>query len=146
MEPTRVMMAVAFALIVLVMTWIVAVYSVNPFLQANLNTLDDTIALYIDTLSSVEEGGVEVPLRKGTIGSVEVSFENKGKVEKGDYEIPADGWYVIVSYRVGDRTVKSPSRIKSYPSSGGYEIAVFSPESVCITKSGASEYARVVRC
>jgi hypothetical protein len=144
MEANRTIMAVAFALIMIFFTWVMAIRTMNPLIQANLNTLDDKIAFYVDTLSSADEGRVEIPLERDTISNVQVKFETKG--DKDGYEISSDGWYVIVAYRIGRNVVKSAGRIATYQGTEGFEYSVYSPESVCITKSQSEDYARLARC
>lgn len=143
MEGSRNMVAVSFALIVIALYLIVCMYIVNPFLRKNFIILDDAVALYVDTLASVEKGTVKIPVESGTVNRVEIAY--KEKAEEND--IKEKGWYVIVTYRLlGEKTEKSASRINSYPKGLELDTSIFSPVSVCITKEGSAEHPRVSKC
>jgi hypothetical protein len=143
MEGSRTMVAVSFAIIVTALYLVAIMYIVNPFLRRNFIVLDDAVALYIDTLSSVEKGKVTIPIEPGTINKVDIVY-----LEEGDHkEVEKDGWYVAVTYRIlADKTEKSLNVINTYPAGGDFETGIFSPDFVCITKSRGDEYPRVTKC
>jgi len=143
MEGSRNMVAVSFALIVIALYLIACMYIVNPFLRKNFITLDDAVALYVDTLASVEKGTVKIPVESGTVNRVEIAYKEKGE----EKDIKEKGWYVIVTYRLlGEKTEKSASRINSYPKGAELDTSIFSPVSVCITKERGAEHPRVSKC
>ena len=143
MEGSRTMVAVSFAIIVIALYLIATMYIVNPFLRRNFIILDDAVALYIDTLSSVEKGRVMIPVEPGTINKVDIVY-----LEKGDHkDIGEDGWYVSVTYRmIADKTEKSYHIINTYPLGADLETSLFSPKLVCIEKQRSSEYPRLSKC
>ena len=143
MEGSRNMVAVSFALMVVLIYLIASIYMVNPFLRKNFITLDDAVALYVDTLASTDKGSVRIPVEKGSVKSIEVAYRTKNN----DEGILEDGWYVIAVYNLADeRTEKSVSRISSYPSGAGLERSMFSPGAVCVDKEEDAKYARVRKC
>jgi len=143
MEGTRNMVAVSFALIVVALYLISAIYIVNPFLSKNFIVLDDAVALYIDTLASVEEGSAVIHVEKGAVNKLEITYLKKGE-EEG---IEHDGWYAVATYRmIADKTEISASRINSYPFDAPANSNIFSPTEVCIIKERGSEYPRVSKC
>lgn len=144
MESNRILIACTFSLIVVIFSWVIVLNTMSPLVQANLNTLDEKVAFFIDTLSSVDEGIIEIPIEPGTISSVKVSYETKNKDK--EYRIRKDGWYVTVNYNIGRLTEKSFSAITTYTGTESFEFTVFSPKTVCIKKSSSEDYARLVRC
>jgi hypothetical protein len=136
--------ALLFVVLIIFFFWNMTINYLNPLLRANMDTLDDTVALYVDTLHMVDEGRVEIDLPAKEIGSVRISYETKGK--KDGYEINSDGWHAVVSYRFGEHTTKTASRINTYPEGADIGRSVFSPEKICIVKSPSSEYARLEKC
>ncbi len=137
------MVAVSFALIVVALYLISAMYIVNPFLRKNFIILDDAVALYIDTLASLEEGSVMIPVETGAVNKLEIVYLHKGD-EEG---IEHDGWYAVATYRmVADKTEKSASRINTYPADAPVDGSIFSPTKVCIIKQRGAEYPRVSKC
>jgi hypothetical protein len=140
MEGSRNMVAVSFALIVVIIYLVACMYVVNPFLRKQFIVLDDYVALYIDTMASVEKGSVEIPIEEGTVNRFEIAYRNKDKEE----EIPEDGWYVIVTYKLPER--KSASRINTYPEGANLDTRIFSPSVLCVVKEQGSEYPRVKKC
>lgn len=144
MLANRLTVGMAFAMIIFVFYLTYTMFVLNPFMSKNFLTADDSIALYIDTLSSVDSGNVMMSFQKGLIKSLCVTFETEGK--KDGYEIGRDGWYVLVSYKLADRTIKDASIIESYPEDFEGEMMIPSPDEVCIKKNKNSRYARVGAC
>lgn len=143
MQGSKLMVTVAFSIIIVTIFWFALIYIVNPFLQGNFITLDDSIALYVDTLAVVEKGSVAIPIESGSVSRVEVAYKKKDKEE----EIPEDGWYVIVTYRMQTGVpIMDASRINTYPFGADMESYVINPDTVCIKKERESEYPRVSRC
>jgi hypothetical protein len=123
--------------------WIYHYYS--PLLQADVNTLDNRIAFYIDSLSTVEEGSVAIPIDARNVAEVAISYETEGEYD--GYDIPEDGWYAVVTYSAfGRPSSKSSSMINAYlPTTSMYETFT-APRGICITKVGPSEYPEVEEC
>ena len=144
MEATRIAIMMAFAIIIGVFFLIQTTQIINPFMDSGPLTLSDTIALYIDTFSSVESGTARIILTPGSVESIEVKFEEKGKNE--DYRINRDGWHVVVSYKVSGKVQKSASRINSLPYSLGAHKTIFAPTSVCVIKAAEKTYPEVEKC
>jgi hypothetical protein len=143
MEGSREMAAISFAVLVVLAYVIACAVVVNPLLQKNFIILDDAVALYIDTLASVEKGEVKIPLERGSVNRIEIAYKKEDKKEG----IPDAGWYVIVTYRLlGDQTETSASRINTYPQGADLETNIFQPNTVCITKEFDEEQARVKKC
>lgn len=143
MEGSKDMIAASFALLIVAFYLIISLYVVNPFMRKNFITLDDTVALNIDTLSSVERGFIKIPLEAGSINKLEVSYNEKDK-SKG---LEEDGWYVVVTYTlVADMTETSSSRIFTYPEDAGLGFTLFSPSDICIVKEIDADFSRVVKC
>ncbi|MCD6496136.1 MAG: hypothetical protein J7K54_02590 [Candidatus Aenigmarchaeota archaeon] len=144
MEASRLAVVVAFAIIISLFFFIIATRVVGPLSEDNPFSLGDTVALYIDTLSSLEAGSVRIPVALDSVESLSISYEEKGK--KDGYEIERAGWYVINEYKISGKTSKSPSRINTLPASGGFEKTITKPQSICITKRPEMPYAEVDAC
>ncbi len=143
MEGSRDMLAATFAIIITAMYVIAAMYVVNPFMRKNFIVLDDTVALYIDTLASVDKGSVKIPVEEGSINKLEISYNEKDK----DRGMDEDGWYVIVTYRlVADKNEVSASRIYTYPEGADMDVNLFSPSDICVVKESGTEQSKVIRC
>lgn len=134
------------ALVLGLFTLLMSNYFFNPALRTNLNTFDDNIAFYIDTLAATEDGRVRIPTESGLVVSVAVSYQEEGEYSGLGYEIPRDGWYVIVTYRLGGKLARSASMINTYTPDAGMSRNVISPRGVCIIKTRASQYAGVEEC
>ncbi len=146
MKSTREMVAVSFAIVVTLFYLILSFYIFNPLMQADVNTIDNVISFYIDSLGSVEEGRIRIPIEGGIVSSVSVSYEKEGKYKDYGYEIDKDGWYVVVSYRFGKKYIKSASLIDTYPDDAGMATTITSPKEVCVVKTRFSEYPEVMEC
>lgn len=140
--------ALAFSIVVVMWFLMSFVGLISSYAHRNTLVTDDYIALYVDTLDTVDSGSVMMPVDKNKVRSLRVSFETKG--EKEHYSIPADGWYVIVTYKPYDllRTeIVSASRLYTYPPDiSGAETVIPHPENVCIVKGKGSQYAEVRAC
>ena len=145
MDPNKNIVAVTFSMVLVVAYLILSVPFINPYIPKNFITLDDAVALYIDTLASVERGTVKIPLDEGSVSDIRITYETRGKKDR--YEIEHDGWYVLVTHQIlGKESMKSVSIINSYPTGAGImERSIFSPENVCIVKEHG-KYPEVRKC
>ncbi|MFH0956923.1 MAG: hypothetical protein V1813_03600 [Candidatus Aenigmatarchaeota archaeon] len=144
MEGNKMIIAMSFALILISFFWIQGVYVIAPILQGGIYATEKGISVQIDALSSVDEGRVKLNIPVNMIKSVSVSYETKG--DKESYKISEDGWYVIVSYKLGTGSVKGVSLIRSYPKGAAMEKTILSPSDLCVVKRADSPYAEVARC
>ncbi len=144
MNANRDFVALVFSLALAASFWYYCVYYLNPLLRANMDTLDDTIALYVDTLHVIDEGKVVIALPKNIVGSVRIDYETEGR--KDGYEIDSDGWYVIVTYQFGGGTIRGASPINTYGEGAPMTSTLFAPESICISKKSDSERVEVIGC
>ena len=143
MEGSKDILAASFAILIVALYLIAAMYIVNPFMRKNFIILDDTVALYIDTMASVESGSVKIPVEAGSIKKMEISYNEKD----GDRGMEEDGWYVVVTYTlIADKTATSSSRIFTYPEDSGLASTLFSPSDICIVKERGVEHSKVMRC
>jgi len=144
MEGNKQLAAAVFAVMVISFYIVGFMYVINPFMKTGFVTIDDSITMYIDTLSSVEQGTVKIPAKDAGVRNVRISYETEG--EKEGYAIPSDGWYVLVSYETGGSIVKSASRINSYPAGASLEKNIFSPYNVCVKKELGNIHPEVESC
>ncbi|MBN1896827.1 MAG: hypothetical protein JW789_03835 [Candidatus Aenigmarchaeota archaeon] len=144
MESSRSMVAVIFALILVMIYWVACVYVLNPILRAESSYVEQKMSFYIDTMSSVSSGSVKVEIPKNTVSAI--SVEKLAKGDYDDYTIPEDGWYVVVAYRIAGTLNKGVSRINSYPDDDNIRKTFTSPEDFCIIKNADMDYAVVGKC
>jgi len=145
MEASRLAVVMAFAIVISLFFFSIATKVVLPFAENSPFSIGDTVALYIDTFSSVEAGYVRIPLAPGSVESLSITYETK-KAKHEDYKIDKAGWYVINEYTISGKTVKSPSRINTLPDNGGFENTITKPSAICITKRPEMLYAEVTAC
>jgi hypothetical protein len=144
MEGSKLMIAASFALILICFFYVQGVYVVKPALQQGLYATEKSISTHIDTLSSVGEGRVKLDAPLEVIRGVSVSYGTKGRNE--GYTASEDGWYVIVSYKIGSSNVKGASLIRSYPGQANFQKTLSSPTGICVVKRLESAYAEVEKC
>ena len=141
MEPSERMMTSFFALFIVIAYIVMVVFYINPILSKNYMTLDDAIAMYIDTLASVEVGTAKIPVEKMTVKNVIILYETEG--QKDGYEIDEEGWYVVSTYPLLFKSEKSASKINRYPADAKMEKRLLSPEMICIIKREGIPYPEV---
>ncbi len=144
MNINRDFVALAFSMILAAYFWYICITYLNPLLRSDMDTLDDTIALYVDTLHVINEGEVEITLPRNIVGSVRISYETEGK--KDGYEIKSEGWYAVVAYEFMGAVTRGASRINTYGEGAGITSSLFSPEKICISKSKGSKTVAVMKC
>lgn len=145
MEASRLAVVIAFAIVISLFFFSISTKVVLPFTENSPFSIGDTVALYIDTFSSVEAGYVRIPLAPDSVESLSITYEAK-KAKPEDYKIDKPGWYVITEYTISGKTTKSPSRINTLPDSGDFETTLTKPGAICITKRPEMLYAEVAAC
>jgi hypothetical protein len=149
MSGVRDIVTISFAVILFIfLVYISFQLFINPYKdRSSFMELDSAVAMYIDTLSQVEEGRIKIPLEKegiGTVESVEIKYETRGR--KGDYKVSKEGWYVVVSYGFTTSSTQGAARINSYGTESGTEVTLYRPENICIRKSEELDWAVVEKC
>lgn len=135
---------ISFVIVLGVAVLVMYVKYLTPQLQSYQAAMDETIALYVDTLSAVDEGSVRISNANGAAKEVEIAM--LGKDDESGLGVKSDGWHVIVTYKVGIKETGSASRINTYPAGGSFQKKMVSPSSICIEKRADSIHPEVVEC
>jgi hypothetical protein len=144
MEGNKMVIAASFALILISFFWIQGMYVIAPILEGGIYATEKSISVQVDALSAADEGMVRLSIPQNMIKSVSISYETKGKHE--GYTIDEDGWYVLVSYKVGSGSAKGASLIRSYPQTAPMGDSITSPSGLCVVKESGWPFAEVQRC
>jgi hypothetical protein len=144
MEGNKMVIAASFALILISFFWIQGMYVIAPILQGGIYATEKSISVQVDALSAADEGMVRLSIPENMIKSVSIAYETKGGKE--GYTIPEDGWYAIVSYKLGTGNMKGASLIRSYPRTSPMGKTMDSPKGLCVIKEKGRTYAEVQAC
>ncbi len=141
------MMAIGFSIIVVMIFLYGFARLVEPMADKEILVLDDRISLYVDTMSSMESGRAMINVDGTLVDEVSVRYETEGK--KSNYEIPSNGWYVVVAFKAmpySNRRIVTASRIDVYSYNEGVPVTLASPSKVCVVKESDEKYAEVRAC
>ena len=137
-----------FALLIGVTALIVVVKYIDPLSseQGLTAKVANSLAMDIDSMSSVEEGRIETTMDPEKEMQIKVGFQKSG--QKEGYIIDEDGWYVIASMMKLTKRIVMTSRIRTYPSSWNdelrdHEMDMFKPQKICVVKERGKKYAYV---